>query len=107
MSKHFSGQIHFSFPFLVTKHHKKYCAVLYFILRGSLGSGWDLHLGLGVGGFWTVIYTGSRLDLGGNLPLDLLGLSQLHFFGRDIKVRVSDFLDTFAGMDLQLSKCPL
>mmetsp|Transcript_33247 Transcript_33247/g.53536 ORF Transcript_33247/g.53536 Transcript_33247/m.53536 type:complete len:107 (-) Transcript_33247:681-1001(-) len=70
------------------------------------GSGWDVHLGLGVGGFWTVIYLGSclELELGGAerqiLKLDLLGLSQLHLFRRDKEVRVTGFLGTFAGMYL-------
>ena len=70
------------------------------------GSGWDVHLSLGVGGFWTVIYLGFRLDLelGGAerqiLKLDLLGLFQLHLFRRDKEVWVSGFLGTFAGMYL-------
>ena len=77
------------------------------------GSGWDVHLGFGVGGFWIVIYLGSclELELGGAerqiLKLDLLGLSQLHLFRRDKEVRVSGFLGTFAGMYLKLSKSPL
>ena len=95
---------------------KVFCTMLSTYNSSSVilwGSGWDVYLSLGVGGFWTVIYLGSRLELelggaeGQVLKLNLLGLSQLHLFRRDKEVRVSGFLVTFAGMYLQLSKSPL